>query len=368
MANKKSETFNEIYTSNGSWINSFKNKAIIENAKTVIVIQDCYQALKLALTKKVIYITFDKDKCEFFNTRILINPLFGGDDKGFFVPFNVENREAIIENILKEEGFNENMKADLIIGNPPYEGNGLLYLKILKAVKKFSKEIIWLCPTKWCDIITTQYNLENECRNYNYESIIDVGNPFEGIAIDNVAIFHITENGKISGDDLWLRKVKNKELTKKIIEKLDKFESIFSKSLCSGHPRDKKELSKSHPFWVGVPGYYNNSRTDFDNTKYTLFKRVDNICSKKHNKDFYLHWWFKTENEAKNFTITCNSIIFKFGISFCKKNDGWNKLYQKFVPYLNDYTHPWSDKEICNELGITKEEYNYICDEMKPYM
>lgn len=359
MTNKKSETFNEIYTSTGSWIDSFKNKSIIENAKTVIVIQDCYQALKLALTKKVIYITFDKDKCDFFNTRILINTLFGGDDKGFFVPFNVENREVIIENILKEEGFNENMKADLIIGNPPYEGNGLLYLKILKAIKKFAidENVIWLCPSNFCDTIYNNFGkIAEEARKYKIYNMSDCGNPFSDASVENVSIFHFNINGKDTLENVWQRHYKNPEIMMSILNKITKYQN---------HIYDKGIVKKDNNFdwYCGSCNFGVRDRK----SKNWLDIFTDPIhISNKVEKSWYPWWNFKTKNECENFVNYGKSVIFKFAWYIIKYNYHKNENL-KLIPFLNDYTHPWTDEMICKELCLTEKEYNYICKEMKPY-
>lgn len=359
MANKKAETFNEIYTSNGSWIDPFKNTNVIEIAKTVIVIQDCYLALKLALTKKVIYITFDKEKCDFFNDRILINPLFGGDDKGFFVPFNAEKREVIIENILKEEGFNENMKADLIIGNPPYEGNGLLYLKILKAVKKFAidENVIWLCPSNFCDTIYNNFGkIAGEARSYKIYNMSDCGNPFSDASVENVSIFHFNINGKNTLEYAWKRHYKNPKLMMSILDKITKYKN---------HIYDKGIVKKDNNFawYCGSCNFGVRDRK----SKNWLDIFTDPISiSNKVEKSWYPWWNFKTKNECENFVNYGKSVIFKFAWYIIKYNYHKNENL-KLIPFLNDYTHPWTDEMICKELDLTEKEYNYICKEMKPY-
>ena len=43
------------------------------------------------------------------------------------------------------------MKFDNVIGNPPYEGRGFLYIKILYATWNYFKRVSWLCFTSFVD-------------------------------------------------------------------------------------------------------------------------------------------------------------------------------------------------------------------------
>ena len=39
----------------------------------------------------------------------------------------------------------------------------------------------------------------------------------------------------------------------------------------------------------------------------------------------------------------------------------------KYIPYMPDYKHNWTDEEIKNEIGLTQEQYEFIKTEMKDY-
>ena len=43
------------------------------------------------------------------------------------------------------------MYFDSVIGNPPYEGRGFLYTRILYTTWNNSKSVSWLCPTTFVD-------------------------------------------------------------------------------------------------------------------------------------------------------------------------------------------------------------------------
>ena len=325
------------------------------NGKKVLVIHDFVTACIMAKNNEVYYITDDEERKNTFVRGVINNKEFGKDDRVELIE-DWKNIDKFIE-----EKFGKDMKFDLIIGNPPYEGNGLLYLKILKAVKTFSidENVIWLCPSNFCDTVYHEYgNLAEEVKKYKIKNNIDIGNPFEGVSIENVSIFHFNINGTKTLENAWLRWYSNSKQVKNIFDKFENYNT---------HIYDKGIIRTNHNNYSWYCGTSEFAERNRKSNKWVSMFEDPIIISNKIEKSWYPWWNFKTKNECENFIKYCKSPIAKFAW-FLLKYNGYKRKNLKLIPYLNDYTHPWTDKEICKELGLTKEEYNYICEEMKPYV
>ena len=76
---------------------------------------------------------------------------------------------------------------------------------------------------------------------------------------------------------------------------------------------------------------------------------------------------FNTEYECKNFVDYCDSDILMFSIYLNKISIASDKWLFKCLPYMPTYTKSWTDDEIAKEVGLTKEEVDYIYKEMKDF-
>lgn len=77
-------------------------------------------------------------------------------------------------------------KFDVIVGNPPYEGQGNpLYLKIAEICVKNCEKVIWLCPTQWSNTLKNVKWYDYYKENLNCEFFLSVGNPFDNAALAN---------------------------------------------------------------------------------------------------------------------------------------------------------------------------------------
>lgn len=259
------------------------------------------------------------------------------------------------------------MKFDLIVGNPPYEGAGKpLYLQILAALIPYAKEVVWICPTQWTkawrDIPYTA-----ELKKTTLNCLIDhecMPSPFEDAAIcQGVAVYHFGEADKYENyEDLKYEKFQNVDLAKSIISKLEAHESIAE------HVRNGKgnyyvnfESQRGHhegglPKWdwlTLMPDYW---REDFSKKDIAAGK------SKKR-----CQFSFSTVDEARNFRMSTETDIAMFALFVHKVNRNIYPETISYIPWLGDYTHSWNDDHIAAELGLTKEELDYIHEEMKNF-
>lgn len=263
------------------------------------------------------------------------------------------------------------MKFDLIVGNPPYEGAGKpLYLQILAALMPYAKEIVWICPTQWTkawkDIPYTA-----ELKKTTLNCLIDhenIPSPFEDAAIcQGVAVYHfgvadkLQHNSKYeSYEDLKYEKFKNVALAKSIISKLEAHENI------SEHVRNGEGS-----YYVNFSDIRGNGQSGADSWQFfTLmseerrynFNKAEDPSHRKR-----IRFNFDTEEECKNFVSAIESDISTFALYVTKSIKAIIPSTISLMPWLSDYTRSWNDDQIAAELGLTREELEYIHDEMKSF-
>ena len=274
-----------------------------------------------------------------------------------FIEINTEN---LIEHI--EE---ENMENVLVIGNPPYEGKGNpLYLRILEKVNANNNEVIWICPSQWTvnieDSVYISSLKDNNCSNiisHNY-----VGNPFNNADLGNdVCIYHFGNAPKYENyEDIRTEKYTNKELSLSIIEKFKKNDNL------NNHSYSNTKTAEFDKYCVNagyVRGHFiGNGKYKWDWT--TLF-------SSEYRNEFKFvhivnghHWYFNTKKECVNFVAACESDIISYGMLVSKITTNNTGIVLKYMPWLGDYTHEWTEAEIAKKLKLTKEEVEYIHQEM----
>ena len=324
--------------------------------KKILVVNDIQLARKLAVSNSVTYLTDDEKSYHTFLKMVspLNNVNFGMDDSVHLVDYKGDYTKEIT-----------GMKFDLIVGNPPYEGKGKpLYLQILAHLMPYAKEVVWICPTQWTkawkDIPYTA-----ELKKSTLNCLIDhecMPSPFEDAAIcQGVAVYHFGEADKYeSYEDLRYEKFSNVELAKSIISKLEAHESLTE------HVRNRNgnyyvnfESQRGHhecgiPKWDWLTLMPEEWKSDFNQKKDT--KGTDRIYFK-----------FDTEEEARNFIGSTETDIAMFALSICKSNRHIIQSTISYIPWLGDYTRSWNDDQIAAELGLTKEEVDYIHEEMKNF-
>jgi len=74
---------------------------------------------------------------------------------------------------------------------------------------------------------------------------------------------------------------------------------------------------------------------------------------------------FDTETEAKNCQSYITTKFFRFLVSLLKNTQNALKKVYEFVP-LQDFSKPWSDKELYAKYGLSQDEIDFIEELIKP--
>lgn len=344
------------YRWNKNWASKYTANV---SGKKILVVNDFQLALKLSQNNSVTYLTDDKE--DYYDFLEMVSPVnnvnFGMDDSVHLVDYKGDYTKDIT-----------GMKFDLIVGNPPYEGAGKpLYLQILAALIPFAKEVVWICPTQWTkawkDIPYTA-----ELKKTTLNCLIDHTNmqsPFEDASVwQDVAVYHFGVADKYeSYEDLRYEKFSNVELAKSIISKLEQYDHVSEHVhigngdycvACSYMRGNVDKESESFKWdWLTLMG------EDWLED-YTLRTTTDSGKS-------LVYFLFNSEEEARNFRTSTETDIAMFALYVHKSNCMIKKRYFSLMPWLGDYTRSWNDDQIAAELGLTREEVDYIHEEMKNF-
>lgn len=260
------------------------------------------------------------------------------------------------------------MNFDKIIMNPPYDGNSNLYGKLTLAAKQHSKEVICLSP--YLNYLSTSQKkqtkeISKELMQYleSYE-LVDPSS-FDAAFDKELCIFHFKDNPsqKIDIDDLYWKNFSDPKLTKSILEKMIQYKDHCYDKIISKKTFDNYEFKV---VFTGVRGNCKGGKKSWDWT--TLLdedKTINFKISSNYKGDLY-GFPFNTEDECKEFVKWTNSDIFGYLILIQKHSMNMDKWLFKLIPYF-DFTEEWDDEKRCKELKLTKEEYNYIVEEMKDF-
>ena len=264
------------------------------------------------------------------------------------------------EEILKE---NNGKKFDIILSNPPYSGPTLHLQFIEKYIKLANKSIV-VCPCSWLEDYgvsegwkkspKTKYvnALGKYIENYDYyeahdfQKIMNIATWCSGI----IALF----NEKNKNQELYKEIANNKinKYDKEIIEKAAKI--IYkdkNKSVLGNYRKHKNESGYDYFIKLTRVHGHVNCRDAYDNIapdiKYSL-----NIPDKE-QKEVY----FKTKEEAINFFESIKTTFCKYLRKLgCYGSGDFNGG----LPFMDDYTTPWTTDRFCKYFNISDEAKNYI--------
>ena len=245
------------------------------------------------------------------------------------------------------------MKFDHIIMNPPYCRN--LHLKILNEAIKYSDDVVNLSPIRWLQDPLAEYK-----KNSDFKKFENVRNRIESIEVINakdasdlfnanmwtdLGIYHLTKNNDFNSKFLW----KNAWFVNKVIFNI--------KDSIANHLTPMGVCNFETPY-IKVSELHGHQGTkDF----YDFVSPIIEVAKSKKASSGHHTVNFSTEKEATNFFNSLCTKFYRF-INKCIKFD--MNVPWRYAPYLGDYTHPWTDKDLYEYFDLTPEEIYIIESEI----
>ena len=268
------------------------------------------------------------------------------------------------------------MKFDYIIMNPPYCRN--LHLKILNEAINHSDDVVNLSPIRWLQDPLAEYKRNSDWKKFKcireriedieIISAKDASDLFSASFTTSLGIYHITNNGSWTGFE-------RNSVIKKVIE---------SGNIGLPVTTYKNANKKCFVLLKGIDGTSHVERGQrpdgfilrkevhygkyFVNGKSTNGKTLEeckasNVMATNGNINEWRIVEFDTENEAQNFyTFTKTKFV-----RYIYLNEGTGTLnpQPKFLPWLGDYTHPWTDEMLYKYFNLSDDEIRIIESEIK---
>ena len=259
------------------------------------------------------------------------------------------------------------MKFDHIIMNPPYCRN--LHLKILNEAINHSDDIVNLSPIRWLQDPLAEYKRNSDFKKFKeirerIESIDaieakDACDVFGALFSTDLGIYHIT---KLGGFDY--AKVINANM--RLVKMSVNYHFPNLKPYCESDTRafvtvkrvTNRYRSTAYDIVSHNNGIFINGKTlDGKYWRDALYKTKTCNDSRVPNGIY-----FNTVDEAKNFIDWSNTKTIKY---FVKQLIVDQNIYTQFLPFMHDYTHPWTDEDLYEYFNLTPEEIAIIESEIK---
>ena len=220
--------------------------------------------------------------------------------------------------------------------NPPY--NGSLHLKILSEAMKHADEIVNLSP------VTELKNVAETTKE-----VFDIL-PY----IEEMDWLSEKEMSKIFGITLrkesaiWFLSDKKLGAYKYDFNAYNVYKKIKKHSKSWRSSCSHEETTLPFLYMQGDNGYAKGWHLNFEQ----IFVMSNPIS-------YAARLVFKNENEKKNFLNACSLKLYRY----IYKLDG-NAVVPAHMPWLSDYSHPWTDEMLYDYFDLTPEERETIENEI----
>ena len=256
------------------------------------------------------------------------------------------------------------MDFDCIIMYPPCNNN--LHLKILdNVIEEFpNTEIVNLAPIQWLQDPTAEYkknsafNKFENIRNHIEDlSIVDANDVFKQLNIAttvNAGIYYITEKGGWQQQENKLLKKMINQINDTlknhiVIDDLSGISLLVSLIISGASRKTDFLLSKDR-------AYYTDKKNETTGETYEEYRKRTAwgmLSVKSENTNIK----FNSREERDNFYDSYNTKILKWMFYTMQINA---HVHPQFLPWLGDYTRPWTDQDLYEYFNLTPEEIEEI--------
>ena len=336
----------------------------------ILVVRDIYTACYLSINNEVTFVSDDSEAISMFVNTVIVNPEFETNDSYVFV-----NENTNIEWLNTIDWVVKNMKFDVAIMNPPYDGN--LHLKILEKVIPIADKVVNISPvSQLVNCVNTFKDGKNDTKKYfagigkhlkscgKIFSIEEALQIFTGARITNPLAIQVYEMSYNSIEEC--ERVNSHNGMKAIIKK------VYDYSHDVDNIENHLESNKKDGYRIKFGRIGGGTWTAFRPHTLDAFKEVVydglladgrphwQMCSvnqyTKKTEELPESLSFTTKSEAQNFIDSYNTKFLKTCLGFLHVD---MHIHPEYLPYMSDYTQPWTDKRFCEYFGIT----GYIDDD-----
>ena len=232
-----------------------------------------------------------------------------------------------------------------VVMNPPYNGN--LHLKILQEVLKHSDDVINLSPVRWLTDQTASRKKNSDW--YKFKSVRDkiadldiitaqdANDIFNAQFSTNLGVYTFDKDGGYE------------------VEKNALLEKIFDFN-CErlGYKMDfTKEYKFILPATHGHAGMEDWAEVTSKVYETALTVQANGSTS------VYVKLSFDTEKERRNFYDSLFTKFYKYLIGNMRTGTS-NCIFAHFLPFMEDYTEPWTDQRLYEYFNLTEDEIKTI--------
>ncbi|MBR4791480.1 MAG: Eco57I restriction-modification methylase domain-containing protein [Treponema sp.] len=323
----------------------------------------------------------------------------------------------------------ENMKFDVIIGNPPYQlsdggaqasASPLYHFFVQQAQKLKPRYLVMIIPARWysggkgTDIKKFREKMINDTSIRELHDFVDATDCFSGVDIkggicyflwdrDNKGLCKVFnhEKGDVvstqerllkePGSDFLIRSNESISILHKIQARKEKpFSSIVHSAMTFGFRTFFKEFD-SETEKKGMTKVYANHSVGYIETKKIkhgieyinswkvylpeaigsgdsrtdIFKPILGEPNTISTETYIMNGPYKTKNEAENVCEYIKTKFFHFLVGLLKNTQHTTQTVYQFVP-LQDFSKSWTDEELYAKYKLSPEEINFIESMIRP--